>query len=92
MKFYGIPASGPTRAIVMPGFQWKISCWGKILHDTDIKKTVDAVNWEDLVARSGETIGAADSEIPKSPSRGVEIDRASLNLRRSNWLFEEPQD
>ena len=46
--------------------------WGKIPADTDIKKTVDAVNREDIWREAAKSLGVADSEIPKSPSRGVE--------------------
>lgn len=46
--------------------------WGKLPADTDLKKTVDAVNREDLWREAAKTLGVADSEIPKSPSRGVE--------------------
>ena len=46
--------------------------WGKIPADTDIKKTVDAVNREDLWREAAKTLGVADSEIPKTTSRGVE--------------------
>jgi nitrate/nitrite transport system substrate-binding protein len=46
--------------------------WGKIPADTDIKKTVDAVNREDLWREAAKTLKVADSEIPKSSSRGVE--------------------
>lgn len=46
--------------------------WGKIPADTDVKKIVDAVNREDIWRDAAKTLGVADSEIPKSTSRGVE--------------------
>ena len=46
--------------------------WGKIPADTDLKKTVDAVNREDIWREAAKTLGVADSEIPKTTSRGVE--------------------
>lgn len=46
--------------------------WGKIPGDTDIKKTIDAVNREDLWREAAKTLGVADAEIPTSTSRGIE--------------------
>lgn len=46
--------------------------WGYIPADTDLKKTVDAVNREDLWREAAKALSVADAEIPKSPSRGVE--------------------
>ncbi len=46
--------------------------WGKIPADTDIKKTVDAVNREDIWREAAKSLGVTDAEIPKNPSRGVE--------------------
>ena len=46
--------------------------WGNIPADTDLKKTVDAVNREDLWREAAKSLGVADSEIPKNASRGVE--------------------
>lgn len=46
--------------------------WGNIPADTDVKKIVDAVNREDLWKEAAKTLKVADSEIPKSTSRGVE--------------------
>jgi len=46
--------------------------WGYIPADTDVKKLVDAVNREDLWREAAKTLKVPDSEIPKSPSRGVE--------------------
>ena len=46
--------------------------WGYLPADTDLKKTVDAVNREDIWREAAKTIGVADTEIPKSTSRGVE--------------------
>lgn len=46
--------------------------WGKLPADLDLKKTVDAVNREDIWRDAAKALGVADAEIPKSPSRGVE--------------------
>lgn len=71
MKFWRDNASYPYKSHDA-WFLTENMRWGKIPADTDIKKTVDAVNREDLWREAAKTIGVADSEIPKSPSRGVE--------------------
>ncbi|MBD2156198.1 ABC transporter substrate-binding protein [Leptolyngbya sp. FACHB-16] len=46
--------------------------WGMLAPDFDTKALVDKVNREDLWREAAKTLGVADSEIPTSPSRGVE--------------------
>ncbi|MBD2393346.1 ABC transporter substrate-binding protein [Cyanobacterium aponinum FACHB-4101] len=46
--------------------------WGYIPADTDTKKIVDEVNREDLWREAATALGVPESEIPTSPSRGVE--------------------
>lgn len=46
--------------------------WGYIEPDTDTKAIIDKVNREDLWREAANTMGVSASEIPSSPSRGVE--------------------
>ncbi len=46
--------------------------WGYLPADTDTKKIVDEVNREDLWREAATALGVPESEIPSSPSRGVE--------------------
>jgi nitrate/nitrite transport system substrate-binding protein len=46
--------------------------WGKFAPDTDIKALVDQVNREDLWRAAAKDLGVAASDIPATPSRGVE--------------------
>jgi nitrate/nitrite transport system substrate-binding protein len=46
--------------------------WGYLPVSTDTKKIVDEVNREDLWREAATALGVPESEIPSSPSRGVE--------------------
>ena len=46
--------------------------WGKFAPDLDTKALIGKVNREDLWKESAKAIGVAESDIPKSTSRGVE--------------------
>jgi nitrate/nitrite transport system substrate-binding protein len=46
--------------------------WGKLPADLDTKAIIGKVNREDLWREAAKTIGAAESDIPKSSSRGTE--------------------
>jgi len=71
MKFWRDNASYPYKSHDT-WFMTENIRWGYIPADTDVKKIVDAVNREDLWRAAAKTLGVADAEIPKSPSRGVE--------------------
>lgn len=71
MKFWRDNASYPYKSHDT-WFMTENIRWGYIPADTDVKKIVDAVNREDLWRDAAKTLNVADSEIPKSPSRGVE--------------------
>jgi nitrate/nitrite transport system substrate-binding protein len=71
MKFWRDNASYPYKSHDT-WFMMENIRWGKIPADTDVKQLVDAVNREDLWREAAKTLGVADSEIPKSTSRGVE--------------------
>jgi nitrate/nitrite transport system substrate-binding protein len=46
--------------------------WGKLPPDLDTKAIIAKVNREDLWREAAKTIGAAESDIPKTTSRGKE--------------------
>lgn len=71
MKFWRDNASYPYKSHDT-WFMTENIRWGNIPADTDVKKIVDAVNREDLWKEAAKTLKVADSEIPKSTSRGVE--------------------
>jgi nitrate/nitrite transport system substrate-binding protein len=71
MKFWRDNASYPYKSHDT-WFMTENIRWGYIPADTDVKKIVDAVNREDLWREAAKALNVADSEIPKSPSRGVE--------------------
>ncbi len=71
MKFWRDNASYPYKSHDT-WFMTENIRWGYIPADTDVKKLVDAVNREDLWREAAKTLKVPDSEIPKSPSRGVE--------------------
>lgn len=71
MKFWRDNASYPYKSHDT-WFMTENIRWGYIPADTDVKKIVDAVNREDLWRDAAKGLNVAESEIPKSPSRGVE--------------------
>lgn len=71
MKFWRDNASYPYKSHDT-WFMTENIRWGYIPADTDVKKIVDAVNREDLWREAAKALNVADSEIPKTPSRGVE--------------------
>ena len=71
MKFWADNASYPYKSHDL-WFLTENIRWGYIPADTDTKKLVDQVNREDLWKEAAKAIGVADSDIPKSSSRGVE--------------------
>lgn len=71
MKFWADNASYPYKSHDL-WFLTENIRWGYIPADTDTKKLVEQVNREDLWKEAAKAIGVADSDIPKSSSRGVE--------------------
>ena len=71
MKFWAGGASYPFKSHDMWFLAENIR-WGKFAPDTDIKALVNQVNREDLWREAARDLGVAATDIPASPSRGVE--------------------
>ncbi|ACK71919.1 nitrate transport protein [Gloeothece citriformis PCC 7424] len=71
MKFWSDNASYPYKSHDLWFLTEEIR-WGYIPADTDTKKLVDEVNREDLWREAALELNVPETEIPKSPSRGVE--------------------
>ncbi len=71
MKYWADNASYPYKSHDL-WFVTENIRWGNIPADTNIKQLVDKVNREDLWKEAAKAIGVADTQIPTSPSRGIE--------------------